>query len=136
MMLTDTTLDFLWTRDPLDINSPFDIYIFKVALFGSTCSQYLLNATIDHHLNNIKDQDNIIADIRRGLYIDNLQGTSSSEKDLIYQYWQVQQIFNKAHLYLRGWVTNSISLQQLRFNGDMAKDPEQVKVLVGPYCYP
>ena len=85
-MLTDTTLDFLWTRDPLDINSPFDIYIFKVALFGSTCSQYLLNATIDHHLNNIKDQDNIIADIRRGLYIDNLQGTSNSNKDLIYQY--------------------------------------------------
>ena len=102
---------FLWPREPLNINSPFDIYRFKVVLFGSTCSQYLLNATIAHHLANIQEQGEIITTIQRGLYIDNLQGTSNQEDDLLQQYWLIQGIFNKAHLHLRGWVTNSPKLK-------------------------
>lgn len=80
---------FLWPKDPLDrsINPHFDIYRFKGVLFGSTCSQYLLNATIAHHLVNIQEQGNIITNIRKGLYIDNLQGASNNEEDLLQQYF-------------------------------------------------
>lgn len=120
---------FFWPKDPLNINSPFDIYRFKVVLFGSTCSQYLLNATIAHHLSNIQEQENI-TNIKKGLYIDNLQGTSNKEEDLLEQYWEIQRIFNKAHLYLRGWVTNSPKLQeQLKVDEVMCRETAQTKVL-------
>lgn len=58
---------FLWPREPSNPSSPFDIFRFKVVLFGATCSQYLLNATINHHLANIRGQDDIIENIRQGL---------------------------------------------------------------------
>ena len=41
---------FLWPKDPMNIDSDFIIYKFKVVLFGATCSQFLLNATIKRHL--------------------------------------------------------------------------------------
>lgn len=47
---------FLWPKNPLNINYAFDIYKFKVVLFGSTYSQYFLSATIAHHLANIQEQ--------------------------------------------------------------------------------
>ena len=51
--LTDTDREstrFLWPEDPTDPESPVVTYRFRVVLFGATCSQFLLNATLLHHL--------------------------------------------------------------------------------------
>lgn len=50
----DTTR-FLWPTDPTDQNSEITEYRFKSVLFGSTCSQFLLNATLRHHLQQRKN---------------------------------------------------------------------------------
>lgn len=96
---------FLCPRDPLNTNSPLDICRFKLIIFCSTYSQYLLNVTIAHQLANMREQGNIINTIGNELYIDNLLGKSFEK------YWQIQKIFNKVHLYLRRWVTSSLKLQ-------------------------
>ncbi|MCP4254976.1 MAG: hypothetical protein GY775_16540 [Candidatus Scalindua sp.] len=121
---------FLWPRDPYDLTSPFDIYRFTVVLFGATCSPFLLNATILQHLSHSKVDEEVVEEIRRGLYIDNLQGTANGEEELIQQCWSSLKIFNQAHLYLREWATNSIKLrQQLSNDGLAAENQEVVKTL-------
>ena len=47
---------FLWLENPIDPQSRVLMYRFKVVLFGSTCSQYLLNTTILKHLSTL-DED-------------------------------------------------------------------------------
>lgn len=46
---------FLWFENPTDSNSKIVTYRFTVALFGATCSQFLLNATVLKHLSAFKD---------------------------------------------------------------------------------
>lgn len=41
---------FLWLSNPHDPESPFSTYRFKVVLFGSASSPFMLNATLHHHL--------------------------------------------------------------------------------------
>lgn len=121
---------FLWPDDPLDINSPVSIYRFRVVLFGATCSQFLLNATISKHLSNIREGTELVQRLKDGLYIDNLQGTSDDEQDLITLYHDSKQIFSGAHLFLREWVTNSPNLRALMTqNGDASEIQSSVKTL-------
>ena len=116
---------FLWPVDPCDPQSELIVFRFKVVLFGATCSQFLLNATILSHLASFHDS-NII---QRGLYIDNLQIHSPSENELIQLYWRSHQMFSSAHLFLREWSTNSSKLSdQIAFDGMAAALP-LVKVL-------
>ena len=86
MRMIETTR-FLWPKDPSDPESDFLIYRFRVVLFGATFSQFLPNATVRHHLNNLDEANEMIDDIKRGLYINNLQGTASQEEDLLAYYW-------------------------------------------------
>ena len=101
---------FLWYESPLDPNSKIITYRFKVVLFGATCSQYLLNATILKHLSTVGEETRVL---RRGLYIDNLQLTHSNESALIDLFHYAQNVFSSAHLHLREWVTNSNELHQV-----------------------
>lgn len=95
---------FLWVSDVADPNCPLVGYRFCVVLFGATCSQFLLNATVRKHLGDaVEDTDKL----SRGLYIDNLQITCDGEDDLLQLYWQARRLFSGAHLNLREWVSNS-----------------------------
>ncbi|VDH93045.1 Hypothetical predicted protein [Mytilus galloprovincialis] len=48
---------FFWLSDPSDPDSPLITYRFRVVLFGTTCSPYILNATLMKHfkLNSCKN---------------------------------------------------------------------------------
>ena len=64
-------LVFFWPVNPKDPNSEIATYRFRVVLFGATCSQFLLNATVRFHLDKI---DNPIANsTRNNIYVDNIQ---------------------------------------------------------------
>jgi hypothetical protein len=41
---------FLWLSNSNDPNSPLITYRFRVVLFGTTCSPFILNATVLKHL--------------------------------------------------------------------------------------
>jgi hypothetical protein len=103
---------FLWPKDPYDPNSEIQIYRFKVVLFGATCSQFILNATIQHHL-SLKPTSKIASEIGRNIYVDNLQGVSDSETELIDYYNRSKALLLSAGLSLREWLTNSPQLTVL-----------------------
>lgn len=73
---------FLWPTNPMDIDSDFIIYRFKVVLFGATYSQFLLSSTIKRHLQNIQGNQPVIEKLLRGLYTDNLQGTGNDVQEI------------------------------------------------------
>ena len=122
---------FLWPENLFDLNSNLITYRFKVVLFGATCSQFLLNATILKHLSTIKNKEIF----KRGLYIDNLQFTTNNEKDLLNFYWTAQETFAGAHLYLREWNSNTNLNEQFQLDNVLTKRTEYSKVL-GMKWYP
>ena len=122
---------FLWPKEPMNVNSEFTIYKFKVVLFGATCSQFLLNAVIKQHLKQSENTEPyLVKKLQRGLYIDNLQGTGSSLEDLSKQVVAAIDTFSEAHLTLRSWVSNCPKLrEEFSIKGIAAKETKDVKVL-------
>lgn len=96
---------FLWPENPKSEKSRLDTYRFKVILFGSTSSQFILNATIDHHLRkNVCETAEMIS---RNIYVDNVVFTSNEEKRLLDFYQNSKAILSKANFHLKEWATNS-----------------------------
>ena len=82
--LDDTDRDathFLWLSDPVDENSPFVTYRFRVVLFGATCSPFMLYATLTFHLT--QNLTEVSQDILRNLYVDNIVSGCISEQVMI-----------------------------------------------------
>ena len=88
--------------------SPYDVQIQSLVLFGATCSPFLLNATIDHHLKRFTDTT--AKDIKRNIYVDNVQYTNDSEDEVIRFYERSKEIFLQAGMKLCEWATNSNEL--------------------------
>lgn len=83
MNMKDSTC-FLWLQDPQDVESPFEIYRFKVVLFGATCSPFILNATILTHLDKINGP--VAENMTRNIYVDNVVTSIKMEEDAIEYY--------------------------------------------------
>ena len=64
---------FFWPQNPFDKNSKMLVYRFKVVLFGSVSSQFLLNSTLNHHLDKYSVETS--HKIKRNLYVDNTLAT-------------------------------------------------------------
>ena len=101
---------FLWFENPFDPKSSIVVYRFKSVLFGATSSPFLLQATLDYHLNNSTcDMANFI---RESFYVDNLQGTHENEEFLDRLYTASNEEMAKANMPLRQWVSNSDQLNK------------------------
>jgi len=61
---------FLWLTSPLDPESELQVYCFKTVLFVSISSQFMLHATLCHHLNSYDTP--VADDIKKNLYVDNV----------------------------------------------------------------
>jgi len=73
---------FLWLSNPDDPSSSFITFCFKVVLFGATCSPFMLNAAMNHHLNRNKSATSL--DLLKNLYVDNVvSGCSSVASSLL-----------------------------------------------------
>ena len=98
MVITDY-VSFLWVEDPLKEYCGLVTYRFKSVLIGATASPFLLNATIKHHLQNSVSP--YATQMAKGLYVDNIQGTSFSEDDLLGQFNDANNTFFRAGMTLR-----------------------------------
>ena len=102
---------FLWPEDPNDPKSRLVTYRFRSVLFGATSSPFLLQATLTHHLD--KSENCYAEQIKESLYVDNLQGTVLSEKELLDFYGSANQTMAEANMPLQSWCTNSVRLQEV-----------------------
>ena len=116
---------FFWRRDYQDPLSPIVAYRFKVVLFGSASSPFLLQATVQHHLTKMG-----LSELGRNLYVDNMHGTADTEQELVSFYHNSINCFNAAGLPLREWISNSPVLnEKISMDNNGVENPKTAKIL-------
>ena len=95
---------FLWVDNDGDVVS----YRFARVPFGLSCSPYLLNATIRHHL-LIND-----APVQNCFYVDDMILTAKNEEDAQLQATRMKQLMECREFTLRKWSSNCMSLATIQ----------------------
>jgi len=96
---------FLWMSNPSDPESTFTMYRFKVVLFGSASSPFMLSAALDFHLNSHNSA--ISNDMKHNLYVNNIISGCQTEEESLHYYTTAREIMKEANFNLRFWATNS-----------------------------
>jgi hypothetical protein len=118
---------FLWLSDSNDPNSPLITYRFRVVLFGTTCSRFILNATVLRHLKlNPSHTSNLL---KNDLYVDNVLSSFPDENSLISFYRESRSILSKGGFNLRSRTSNNIKLRQLTESEDCLEKGPTFKIL-------
>ena len=120
---------FLWPENPTTEGSRIHTYRFKVVLFGATCSQFLLNATLMHHLKSLKCRTS--DELLRNIYVDNVQNSFHTEKNAIEFYENSRKLLSEAGFPLEQWSTNSPKLIDKinEFKGVTKNESSNVSIL-------
>ena len=105
-------LRFLWL-----VNEKVVSYRFAVAIFGAKCSSFLLNGTINHHMENYVDENlkmeenlSLIKKFLDSLYIDDLITGINSHEEGLKNYRFAKKALQAAGFNLRKWYSNSKKL--------------------------
>ena len=111
----------------MDPASEFQTYRFKVVLFGSVSSPFMLYAAIHYHLS--KHPSSVADDMQNNLYVDNVISGGNSEEEVMSYYKKSRAMMSQANFNLRSWASNSIQLQNLVKQDGTAETSNIVKVL-------
>ncbi|XP_069191662.1 uncharacterized protein [Procambarus clarkii] len=123
---------FLWIKDPNDPSSELITYRFASVLFGATSSPFLLQATLDTHLKKSNSPNK--TEISNNLYVDNFQGTASSESKLLNIYHEANRELMGANMPIQSCISNNTKLNQLiEKEFPDYKVPQKTKVLGGEW---
>ena len=107
-------LRFLWFDDIYKETPSIVKHRFCRVIFGATCSQFLLNATIQKHKLKYLDNDpGFVEKVLRHFYVDDLNSGINSVDEGVYFYEKLKSILLEARFNLRKWRTNSIELRKL-----------------------
>ena len=102
---------FYWVENPTVIDSDLKEFRFRSVLFGATSSPFLLQATLDFHL---ESSNHPSASSLRGLfYMDNLLGSVETKEELEKIYFGANDIMHTGNFPLQQWATNSQETQRI-----------------------
>ncbi len=118
---------FLWLSDPTDPDSSFDTYRFKAVPFGTTSSPFMLNATVQHHLEHFNST--VSLDMKRNMYVDNVISGTDTELSAVNYYNEARDIMNDAKFNLHSWASNCPNLQNLATQENTSDTGDEVNVL-------
>ena len=105
---------FLWFKDLTNLNvteKALDVYRFCRVPFGIICSPFLLAGTIKYHLRKINTT--VASKICDNIYIDNVLLGAESVQGAYEIYLESKDIFKKASMNLREWISNSSEFLKL-----------------------
>ena len=125
-------LRFLWVDNVENAEPKREIYRFTRVMFGATCSPYLLNATVRHHLEKYRDEnENFVDNVIKSLYCDDFVSSFDSDEEAFAQYSKLKDCFNDAGLNLRKWKSNVEELAEKIANveNNIEQDKGDEKVL-------
>ena len=135
------SLRFLWVEDVnAKVVNPVE-YRFCRTVFGVNCSPFLLNATIQHHLDTFSDEDpKFVQTMKKSLYVDDWVGSHSNPEDAIKLFDVARSHMMKGGFRLRKWLTNDpevrSEMRKVEFeNGLLETENEEqtfVKETIGP----
>ena len=117
---------FFWISDPTDPESQFEVYRFKSILFGATCSPFILNATIQKHLDQFNDP--VTQRIKSDLYVDNLASGTDNEDEATIFLNQARTTMTPVQFNLRSWNSNSSKVKALATERNIQDTDTETKV--------
>ena len=106
-------LRFFYPANPLDPNSPMEIWRYKALLFGAISSPFILAAVLDTLIENSSLPQHTKEVLKKGIYVDNLFHASDYEKELCQFYRESRELLEKGGFKLRQWSSNSETLKKL-----------------------
>ena len=107
-------LRFLWTSNFNNDEPEIMILRFARVVFGVSCSPFLLNATINHHMETYRDVDPQFVDkFLSSIYVDDVSLGSNNVETTYELYLKSKLRLAQAGFKLRKFVTNSEELRQL-----------------------
>lgn len=96
-----------------DLANPL-ILRFTSVVFGVLASPFLLNATINHHIEGYREVDPTFFDkFLSSIYVDDVSFSSPDVKSMYRLYQKSTECLSRAGFKLRKFVTNSIELREL-----------------------
>ena len=97
---------FLWFKDVDNVRvSEYDVYQFCRVPFGIVCSPFLLAGTVKFHLKQFGTP--VAKVISENIYVDNVMLGATSVEQAYGMYVESKEIFQKASMNLREWMSNS-----------------------------
>lgn len=109
---------FLWFED--ETLQKVVTYRFKVVLFGTTSSPFLLQKTLTHHLETHSNP--LAGTLMSHFYVDNFSRTYLTSEELRYEYPLINSILADASMPLQSWISNDVG-----FNEDIEIDWEKLE---------
>ncbi|XP_064482898.1 uncharacterized protein LOC135395733 [Ornithodoros turicata] len=92
---------------------PLEVWRMTRVPFGATCSTFLLAATIQHHLQSLAlECPWTTSKLRDNFYVDDLVTGADDYPQALQLFKRTIQIFDKAGLPVRKWITNEPALQK------------------------
>ena len=89
------------------------VYRFTRALFGMTCSPFLLGGVINEHLRRWETKyPNLVKEIRDGLYVDDLMTGGESVETVTTKREKAIEVFEDGSFKLHKWHSNVMSLEE------------------------
>ena len=117
-------LRFLWVEDVNKEPPEIRVLRFARVVFGVSCSPFLLNATLQHHLSQYRNSHlGLVEKLTNSMYVDDVISGAQSEEEAYQLYSTSKKILKQGGFNLRKFTTNSSSLQQ-RIN--IAKETDGV----------
>ena len=119
---------FLWIKDTKtkEIKNNLETCRFTRIPFGIISSPFLLENNIQHRLGEYNSA--IAFEIKGDIYVDNLITGTDCEEDAMKLYTELKQIFQKASMNLREWISNPQKVNDNLRPEDKLKD-KVLKVL-------
>ena len=115
------SLRFLWVSNPSDESSDMITLRFTRVMFGVSSSPFLLNATINHHIESFHESDPAFVDkFLSSIYVDDLVSGADDVKSIYEFYVKSKVRLASAGFNLRKFVTNSHELRDLIQNDEIA----------------
>ena len=118
---------FLWLSDPTNPESNLVVYRFRVVLFGSVSSPFILNAALHCHLQ--KYPSSVATDIENNQYVNNVISGCNKELDAVDLYHKSRYTLSDAKFNLQSWASNSKQVQMLAKTQNVADNNDTTKVL-------
>ncbi|KAL5491929.1 hypothetical protein EMCRGX_G017305 [Ephydatia muelleri] len=113
-------LRFLWLEDIKSHLPRLIILRFARVVFGVSSSPFLLNATLQHHMEHYRNYDpSFVNKFVRSIYVDDLTSGSDTEEEALLLAKKARERLAEAGFNLRKFVTNSPSLQRHLLSADL-----------------
>ena len=118
-------LRFLWVDDIKNDPPEACSFRFTRVVFGVSSSPFLLNATIQHHLEEHKLAFlNTVKILSQSTYMDDIASGAGTEEDAYLLYKESEDLLKQGGFNLRKFVTNSYQLQEKIDGSETENEPQ------------